>query len=329
MVEADCSKLSFDMTIRKYLSEFGLNMFGVMKSLPQQDGLELLGESGFGQEYPCHIYMVGRRPRVVLDPASIQITEQTIMCTFKIQRENAFEEHRFEASNIFGGTEIRVECPSPHTEFVFYDRNDEIIVNGKAAILMGMMSSKSWHLLNLEVLYIGQSYGVGGARTAPDRLRNHSTLQGIYSEVIRFSPDQEVWLVLWSIEPELIASFDGRSKTYGTSPEEDSRHRSHVLRAPITEQQINFTEAALIRYFEPEYNSIYKNSFPNPAHKTYSDCYDIDLNMISVTIQTNDIGCQLYTNKVAPKWTHIAAFPLHSAEERKAMFDPLLMVSRF
>jgi hypothetical protein len=54
--------------------------------------------------------------------------------------------------------------------------------------------------LDLKVLYIGQSYGVEGARTAPDRLQSHSTLQGIYSEAIIKNPDCEVWFILTSFE---------------------------------------------------------------------------------------------------------------------------------
>jgi hypothetical protein len=311
------------MAIRKYLSEFGLNMFGEMKVLAQQDGLGVIKESGIGSKYPFHIYMVGRRPRITLNPNSIEIDDKIIKCQFQIQRGNTFEPHTFIARNGFGTTKISLDCPYPHTEFIFRDEQGEQLLKGKTAVLMGMVFPNSWSLLKLEVLYIGQSYGIEGARTAPERLANHSTLQAIYADGIKSFPDQEIWLILWNFEPQLLASFDGITKKYGTTIEEDDKHTEEVIKNPVSEQQrINFTEAALIKYFEPEYNIKYKTRFPNPAHKTYSECYNLDLNLVSFSLTTDDIGCQLWSKKVPPKWTHSAQYELDSSEERKSMLNP-------
>ncbi|TKG97822.1 hypothetical protein FC678_26315, partial [Peribacillus simplex] len=38
-------------------------------------------------------------------------------------------------------------------------------------------------------------------------------------------------------------------------------------------QEINFTEAALIRYFQPKYNDIMKYRFPSRTHTEYSDLF--------------------------------------------------------
>ncbi|MCK5171805.1 MAG: hypothetical protein KAR47_00325, partial [Planctomycetes bacterium] len=95
-----------------------------------------------------------------------------------------------------------------------------------------------------------------------------------------------------------------------------------VTNTDITEQQqVNFTEAALIRYFQPPYNKIYKNSFPDPAHSTYSECYDIDLNMVCVEVQTEDLMLRLWSEHVEPKWIHFCSFPLHSREDRIYMLE--------
>jgi hypothetical protein len=91
----------------------------------------------------------------------------------------------------------------------------------------------------------------------------------------------------------------------------------------ISEQQfINFTEAALIRYFQPAFNVIYKDSFPNPAHKTYSECYDLDVNLVNVEIGSFDaIDLMLYNSHIEREPIHFAEFPLHNPLERRAMFD--------
>ena len=104
--------------------------------------------------------------------------------------------------------------------------------------------------------------------------------------------------------------------------EEDSQHIDRVLVADMTEQQrINFIEAALIKYFQPPYNKIYKDSFPNPAHSTYSECYDIDLNMVCIEMQTESVGLRLWSESVEPHWEHFCVFPLHSREDRVYMFE--------
>ena len=309
------------MAIRKYLTEFAINMVGTAAIL-QQDALrdpDLMKKLPADLSY--HIYMIARRPRIALDPSTLKISKDEFCGVFTIQKGAAFERHAFRASHDFG-SDLRVLCKYPHTEFSISNRQGGFIAGGKVALFLSQLSPELSPFMDLEVLYVGQSYGEGGSRIAPDRLLSHSTLQGIYAEALRRAPDQDVWLVLFHFEPLLITSFDGRSKQYQTSSEEDAAHRNRVLKFEITEQQqINFTEAALIRYFRPEYNTIFKDSFPNPAHSTYAQCYDLDINTVNVEIQAEDIMCRLWSPAVKPSWIHFAAFQLHSRDERLGMFD--------
>ena len=77
----------------------------------------------------------------------------------------------------------------------------------------------------------------------------------------------------------------------------------------------------MIRYFQPEYNKIFKDTFPNPAHKTYAECYDLDINSVAVELNTEDSYCRLWSEAVPPRWTHFIHYALHSRAERQAMFD--------
>lgn len=285
----------------------------------QQEHLGLIDGMGISP----HIYMVLRRPKITVDIKTVTFTEDTFEATFKKQVKDKFIDVKVKSQNLLGSPDIKMICNYPYTEYEIEDNNSgEIIANGKCALLLKSMGTQYWKHLDLEVLYVGQSYGKDGSRTASDRLKSHSTLQGIYSEAIRNSPDQDIWLFLGTFTTMLLGSFDGRSKNYETTIKQDSDHISRVTTTPITEQQkINFTEAALIKYFQPEYNKIYKDTFPNPAHSTYSECYDIDLNMISVELQSEELGARFYSNSVAPKWVHFCTFPLHSEQDRVYMFD--------
>lgn len=306
------------VTTRKYISEFGLVSTAAYRLLLQQDALSQVPDLGFKP----HIYFVGKRPRILLKDGALTFTDGSVSGVFLIQRGPTVEEIPFVTRNELGTTEVSVECSYPYTEFAIRDKQGVVISNGKVALMMALANYEFWDKLDLEVLYIGQAFGEAGERTADIRLASHSTLQQIYSEAIRKSPDYEIWLLLCSFDMQLLASFDGRSKNIGTTNDEDDEHIRDVLSTEINEQQIiNFTEAALIRYFQPEYNVTYKETFPSPAHSTYSQCYDVDINMVIVEINTEELMFRLWSTATKPKWTHFGKFPLHSSAERKAMFD--------
>mgnify|MGYP003378745678 CR=1 FL=1 len=157
-------------------------------------------------------------------------------------------------------------------------------------------------------------------RQAQDRLQSHSTLQAIHAEALARSPDMDVWLVLVAFEdPYIITAMDPTRPTQTTDAEDDA-HIEQVLSTDISlQQEVNLTEAILIRYFDAQYNTMFRHSFPNPAHATYRECYDLDFNSVSVEIETTDIGSRLWSARVAPAWLHIPPFPLHSASETAEM----------
>jgi len=306
------------MAKRKYISEFGLNAFCDGIALTQQDRLTDVTKMGLDP----HIYIIGRRPRITIDPASVIIDDREVRGVFKIQKGESFESHNFLTHNLLGTSQVTFEADYPYTECRIRDQKGNVISSGKTALVLATFGSMYWNLLDLEVLYVGQAYGESGERTAIDRLQKHSTLQSIYAEAIQRSPDQDVWIVLMNYEYLLLSSIDGRSKDYEATEEEDTAHIHNVVSTPISEQQrINFAEAALIKYFLPEYNKIFKDTFPHPGHSTYSQCYELDLNTLCIELGTEQIMSRLWSSKVPPAWNHFYQFPMHSVEERKKMFD--------
>jgi len=288
--------------------------------LVQQDDLETRSVQVELTNHPFHIYIICRRPRITIDPTNFEVSPELISGVLKVQRGNAFANIPFLIKNGTGHNSLSLESPYPHNKFAFVAPNGDPVVWGKVGTIAHTLRIPH-EVLDLEVLYVGQSYGKEGSRSAPDRLKNHSTLQGIYATASANFPDQEIWLVLCEFEEMLIASFDGTQRTYGTTDEEDSSHTQRVLRTPVSEQQrINFTEAALIRYFDAPYNQIYRDSFPNPAHETYAACYDIDYNAVSVELTTEELNCQLYSATTEPTWWHLPKFALRSRDERVSMF---------
>ncbi|TVT42857.1 hypothetical protein FNT36_01830 [Hymenobacter setariae] len=184
----------------------------------------------FTPDSPCHIYFVCRRPRISIDKSGFFMQNGYLHFEFKIQREDKFDSLKVVIPNHWYSPDLRIDTKYPYNAF-------EIIVNGqielkaKAAVfLQSMPFTQDREFLDLEVLYIGQSYGVDGARTAPDRLKSHSTLQNIYSEAIINNPDSEIWLALASFEQINLMLFDGRTKFTDQELEEDSIRFNKIQR---------------------------------------------------------------------------------------------------
>ena len=180
------------MTTRKYISEFALNMYLTHTMVLQQDDLKRVGEFNyFTADNPCHIYLICRRPRILIDTEKFFVDKDKIIFAFKIQKQNTFESIEIEIPNKYRTIDFKLTSNYPHNFFELR-KDGEILLHGKSAVLLQQFGHQFTKHLDLEVLYIGQSYGVEGARTAPDRLQSHSTLQGIYSEAIIKNPDCEI-----------------------------------------------------------------------------------------------------------------------------------------
>jgi hypothetical protein len=295
----------------------------------QQSDLKDVNSFGyFDDNSPCHIYLIGKRPRISIDPEDFYIDDDIIELSFNIQFENTFKKTKLKLRNELGTADVKMVAKYPFTSFSIMQNDDQLFF-GKAAVVFQMFSSNSTdrESLDLEILYIGQSYGVDGARTAPDRLQSHSTLQSIYAEAIANNPDSEIWLALASFEQINIMMMDGRTPFTQEELDGDRTKSKSVFETlnytGINEQQkINFTEAALIKYFQPPYNKIYKDSFPNPAHETYKECYDLDINSVCIELQTMEmINCCFYSAAVNRAPWNMHDFLLHSVDERKSMFE--------
>ena len=103
---------------------------------------------------------------------------------------------------------------------------------------------------------------------------------------------------------------------------EKLKHMSENDGLLISEKQkINFTEAALIQYFEPQYNKDFKGSFPSSKHKSYSECYNLDVKALTVELDTSEMTRNIYTKKTGRKEYHIKMFEFNSDEDRISMLE--------
>ena len=311
-------------------TEFAINMIcsGYMLALQEHLTLPTITKF-FGDETP-HIYFIIKRPRVSFIPDTFNLTEEFLEIDYQFQEKGVVKKYHFKTSNVINTTNASLICDYPYTEYKIVNNNsNQIVANGLVAAQLNYayyyLEDPSF--LDCNILYIGQAFGKDGNRNALDRIQSHSTLQLIYSEAIRKNPDDEIWICLLSFEQACFTVLDGHTKFSEEEREKDEKTYKDTFWKINYEgldegQKINFTEAALIRYFQPPYNKEYKDTFPTKTHTSYSECYDLDINSICFEMETSDsIHCKFYSSTVERNSLHMATFLLHSPEERRMFFD--------
>lgn len=171
--------------------------------------------------------------------------------------------------------------------------------------------------LDLEILYIGQTKRTSMSPVI-DRLISHSTLQKIYSEK---RPDKDIYLLLANFVNDGTVELSGSVRTQKKYEKEDINRLKGFIQNKLQltdEQRILISEAALIRYFDPHYNENHKKTFPKKQNKSYQECYNLDLNQVSVEINTD---FYFYSKKIKTNNRHKKKFSLTDDVERRKIFD--------
>ncbi|MBK0075556.1 hypothetical protein [Bacillus sp. S56] len=308
----------------KYKIESTIAMRPIFKRMIQQVDFNIQEIREKLAHEKCHIYMVCHRPRISINIEKTLIAPEQITLYFKVTNNEHEEEHIIKVENNLDITNINSKYP--YTDVDFINKDGEIVAGGKVSFFYSqlMKNNNKYHAsLDLKVLYIGQAFGENGERLAAHRLLTHSTLQEIYSDTIYKSPNHEVWLILLEFEPYLISAGGGAFENNSSlGNDETEKHLLNLLTTRIDpNQEITFTEAALIRYFQPIYNKEYKTSFPSGTHSSYNQCYKLDVNSVAFELQTQtDLFTRLYTDEITPNFVHTKHFPLFSQKERADMF---------
>ena len=216
--------------MRKYLSEFGL---GVYTSLKTMVPVEKLDEVDRSNAY--HIYMILSRPRTTINPKSIHSSSKGITLKLLVHNQDEIEEHMVENFVVIPGADYsKVECRCSHYDEhleIKYDIKDMLKVNNKirnkkekeytdeeivkifekpiileSDLILKEVLRRKLQSMKMEVLYIGQSYGKNGERTALDRLSSHSTLQKILIDCHSKYRDKRIYVLLLQFSSQLLSS---------------------------------------------------------------------------------------------------------------------------
>ena len=283
----------------------------------------------FNEDNPCNIYFVLRRPKVTVIPDSINISNKK--ASFKLLVHSKQKQIEVDLGCEFTNANSTIEYYTeyPYNILAFRDQEKALMVARPSTLLDSnlVLDNIDCEELDYEVLYIGQAYGKNGKRTALDRLASHETVQKIYSQTLTDNPESDIWIMLCNFSQDSMLLSAGKDlvkvkKEDEKIEEEKVKHVFNNNGLSITERQkINFTEAALIKYFEPHYNIKFKDIFPSPRHISYKECYDLDIRAINIELDTSEMVRKIFTDKVKRKVHHMKMYEFKGDKDRISLLE--------
>lgn len=284
----------------------------------QSDGFMKEEESNISKD--CHIYFICKRPSAYFIKDTMEYDGKVLKIDvgYKINGN----EERFSYKNDFSLLDNAVSLKVsdyPHREIITYDKEGKEVRHLPASFVT---VGQGWEspLKQLEVLYVGQAFG-NGSRSAHERLKNHSTLQKILADSYHKYPDSEISVLMFKFEPyQLLLSFDGRSNG-AIGGNKDLKRFLSIEENPLSKkQQVGLVEAALIRYFQPEYNDIFKIKFPSPKVKLLKKCFELDFSGLAIEVITDELKVQLYSKSRKLSHHHICNIDIVDEKSRAGFF---------
>nr|WP_154892902.1 hypothetical protein [Paenibacillus xylanexedens] len=258
---------------------------------------------------------------MMFNSSSYDIEDGVFKGTIRIAYEGSFKDV---------GIQIPVEDTilkvsfEKNDQYIIIEGLNELLFKGHASlVLQGYCAQHGLDLsiLDLEVLYIGRSFGHKTSRNVFDRLNHHETVQKIYSEK---SWDSDIWMTAWKFTPNSIAIFDPNDssdalRNYIHDLVESKKNETKFLQIS-DKQNIAVAEAALINYFKPIYNVNFIDNFPSPSHE-YKECYELDLDYVIVELDTSGVGFRLWSRTVEVEKEHMISYTFDSKQEFENLFN--------
>jgi hypothetical protein len=310
---------------RKYLTEFLLNIYSAEPALVSPADLDNLvyeSKEAEAQIKNSNIYFILKRPRIAFVPGSLSIKDREVVGELSVQLQDKAPTFPFHIHATIPDEVASVATLKyPYTKLTLLFSSGEPAMTYPMAYLMRSLRAELKGLDNQEVVYVGQAFGTAGERSAVERLSSHSTLQKILADISAKEPHMEVLLALYSFGfHRFILSMDGTVPVQ-IDGDADEHHYQQALQSKFKRSmRISLAEAALIRYFEPKYNKIYKTGFPHKRHKILQKLFEFDFAALAVEASVVDHGMRLYSQKQQPNFHHSAQFNLHDKTARKSFF---------
>lgn len=272
-------------------------------------------ETHFSEKAPCNIYIIGSRPRVVIDEKYLKQSTDEIELLFKVQEGFNFKEvyGKVKLQRQIKG-EVLIESEFPHSTFRIKDDNGYFVDPSYSeqkfkafyALRNSQVNGDKRIFTDFKALYIGKSLKMDKKVSAVVRLNSHKKLQMIATKFTTKYIDKEIYFLLCSFIGRVdLRAMDTEIQALGTVEKllEKIRSDNNALN-PDLKMVTQVAEAALIDYFNTkEFNTDFIGSFGRPNHLYYKPVIASKIDTISVEIDLNNLG-RIYSDTIAPHKHH-------------------------
>lgn len=214
-----------------------------------------------------NIYLITARPRVLISAQNILLMGRSAHGHFLVMDEHGVQVIPFRYDippiNASDDEDIEQVLVAPNGTCLIV-----ITASRQRTVAAHMVASTAESDLqikhrDMQVLYVGQGIGKVHARTAVDRLLNHTTLQRILAETSTNSPELEISLLLYRFEHGRTVICNGGDFNIDptATDEQEAAHFERLRKVSLNRNEvISLAEAALINHFKPHYNTQLKST---------------------------------------------------------------------
>lgn len=276
-----------------------------------------------------NIYIIAHRNRITINPNSLKIENkgESVSGEFIVHNRENKSTYSFLTFPLVGKKIVDIsDTIYPHISIrLKIDDGQSVQIRIQDIILCSEHNLAK--LVNLKVDYIGQSYGNEGNSDAMTRLigktgkQGHGSLQKVLADLSTNHPDKEVHVLLYSYEFYKNFIRNSLIKTVDDFKFNETRFDKLISAKYERSNRIDLVEAGLIRYFEPEYNEIYKKSFPQKTHEMLQSLFDYDVTGLAISLSTEDHKLSLYSDKVEENSMHCPSYSIVKDSERASFLD--------
>ena len=311
------------MTDYKHISEAGLKFSFFKYQICQLDEFDDIERQAAKDELKAYnLYFICQRNKIGINPDYIKINKNSIELEFEVYDNRGNYNVPFVIKNTFNSNSLSIKSKYPYDNFELINENNESVYFNKSTYVLDeclfddnfsfIVPRPSF--LDFDILYIGQSMR-NSNKPVIDRLKmSHKTLKKIIKEEENI--DKDIYIILCSFIMDGIIEIKG--ETINIEVESERLNNFIKIGLKLTpRQETTLTEAALIKYFQPKYNVHYKNSFPKKHNKSYDECYKLDLNSISIRINSELI---FFSESIETNNNHLINFPLVNYLDRQQLF---------
>lgn len=277
-----------------------------------------------------HIYLICRRNRLRFEPLLnvLNILNTGFICGYITEKtdDNLPPTKHFYTLDLSKQLNMFRAVDKNISVTVSNDRTTINIKNSYSELSIPLNSASpgitvpNTQILDLEILYIGQSKKKSDSYDTKTRLQLHTPLANIQTDTNNSYPHKEVVLVFIKVRfnPSGGLMIDGQSDY---SIEKMKKLHEGLARSAKQENIIDLTEMTLIQYFQTDK---YNDDYIKPLGKNLKAIQILkanDVGKFSMKIETEYFRTSLYSEKRAKNSGHLLVLDINSLQISNQFFD--------